>query len=176
MMAKTITVSLADASSTRSLGVCLGQSLPAGSVILLKGDLGSGKTTLVQGIGEGLGITELIVSPTFTLINEYTEGRLPLYHFDLYRTEPEEVAALHPETYWEGVEFALGIVAIEWAERLPYLPPSYVSVCLSYQSGGDRRVDLLGVGEFQLDYLDELATLPQWDSPTEYGFSESENC
>ena len=119
MMAKTIKLSLADAAATRSLGVTLGQFLPPGSVILLKGDLGSGKTTLVQGIGEGLGITEPIVSPTFTLINEYTEGRLPLYHLDLYRLEPVEVTALHLETYWEGVEFPLGIVAIEWAERLP---------------------------------------------------------
>lgn len=163
MMAKIITLFLADPEATRSLGVTLGQSLPNGSVILLKGDLGSGKTTLVQGIGEGLGITESIVSPTFTLINEYTEGRLPLYHFDLYRTEPEEVAALHPETYWEGIEFPLGIVAIEWAERLPYLPQSYMSVCLSYQDDDDagftlreRRVDLLGIGEFQLDYLNEM--------------------
>jgi len=82
----------------------------------------------------------LIVGPTFTLINEYTEDACLCINFDLYRTEPKEVA-LHPETYWEGVEFPLGIVA-EWAERLPYLPPSYMSVCLSYQSGGERRVDL----------------------------------
>ena len=69
---------LADAKATRSLGVELGKSLPASSIILLEGDLGAGKTTLVQGIGEGLGITDAIVSPTFTLINEYTEGRLQI--------------------------------------------------------------------------------------------------
>lgn len=148
-----VTVTLLHAEATRLLGVSLGQSLPAGSVVLLTGDLGSGKTTLVQGIGEGLGITEPIVSPTFTLINEYTEGRLPLYHLDLYRLEPEEVTALHPEIYWEGIEFPLGIMAIEWAERLPYLPPSYLSVCLSYQGDSGRRVDFLGAGEFPLDYL-----------------------
>lgn len=152
----TITLSLTDATATRSLGVTLGQSLPPGSVILLKGDLGSGKTTLVQGIGEGLGITEPIVSPTFTLINEYVEGRLPLYHFDLYRLEPEEVVELHPEIYWEGVEFSLGIVAIEWSERLPYLPLSYISVCLSYQGDGGRQVDLFCVDEVQLDYINEF--------------------
>ncbi len=141
-----INFSLPDVEATRSLGITLGQSLPAGSVILLEGDLGSGKTTLVQGIGEGLGITEPIVSPTFTLINEYTEGRLPLYHLDLYRLQPEEIAALHLETYWEGVEFELGIMAIEWAEKLDYKPPSYLRVCLSSQSECDRRVALLGVG------------------------------
>src|SRR5919199_6139267 len=104
----TTTIFLADTEATRSLGVTLGQSLPAGSVILLEGDLGSGKTTLVQGLGEGLGITNPIVSPTFTLINEYTEGRLPLYHLDLYRLQPAEVEALNPEIYWEGMEVPLG--------------------------------------------------------------------
>ncbi|MBN3962274.1 tRNA (adenosine(37)-N6)-threonylcarbamoyltransferase complex ATPase subunit type 1 TsaE [Nostoc sp. NMS8] len=136
-------VFLADAEATLSLGITLGKSLTPGSVILLKGDLGAGKTTLVQGIGKGLGIVEPIVSPTFTLINEYTEGRLPLYHLDLYRLEPQEVVALNLESYWEGVEFILGIVAIEWAERLPYKPDSYLSVSLTYRDGGTRQVELV---------------------------------
>lgn len=140
-----MTLSLADAQATRSLGINLGQSLSAGSVILLEGDLGSGKTTLVQGIGEGLGITEAIVSPTFTLINEYI-GRLPLYHLDLYRLQPQEVTALNLASYWEGVEFELGIVAIEWAERLDYKPPSYLQICLRYGDDGDRLVNIFSVG------------------------------
>ena len=152
----TITLLLTDATATRSVGVTLGKFLPSGSVILLKGELGSGKTTLVQGMGEGLGITEPIVSPTFTLINEYTEGRLPLYHLDLYRLKLEEVADLHPEIYWEGIEVPLGIVAIEWSERLPYLPSNYTSVCLSYQCDGSRRVDFFYVEEFQLECINEL--------------------
>ncbi|MCX7596819.1 MAG: tRNA (adenosine(37)-N6)-threonylcarbamoyltransferase complex ATPase subunit type 1 TsaE [Fischerella sp.] len=135
-------ISLTDAEATRSLGIILGQCLDAGSVILLEGDLGAGKTTLVQGIGEGLGITELIVSPTFTLINEYTQGRLPLYHLDLYRLEPQEVAALNLETYWEGVEVPPGIVAIEWADRMPYKPPSYLNLCLIHGSGGIRQAEI----------------------------------
>ncbi|WP_250121457.1 tRNA (adenosine(37)-N6)-threonylcarbamoyltransferase complex ATPase subunit type 1 TsaE [Chroococcidiopsis sp. CCMEE 29] len=149
-----INFSLPDVEATRSLGMSLGQSLPAGSVILLEGDLGSGKTTLVQGIGEGLGITEPIVSPTFTLINEY-KGRLPLYHLDLYRLQPEEIAALHLETYWEGVEFELGIMAIEWAEKLDYKPPSYLQVCLSSLGECDRRAALLGVG-VPTDFINQL--------------------
>jgi len=148
MMAKTITLSLAHPEATRSLGITLGQFLSAGSVILLEGDLGSGKTTLVQGIGEGLGITEPIVSPTFTLINEYIEGRLPLYHLDLYRLQPEEATALNLESYWEGVDFPAGIVAIEWAERLEYKPPSYLQVCLRYQGDRDRLAEILSVGGF----------------------------
>jgi len=144
------TIFLADAEATRSLGLSLGQSLPAGSVILLEGDLGAGKTTLVQGIGEGLGITDSIVSPTFTLINEYLEGRLPLYHLDLYRLEPEEVTALNLESYWEGVEFELGIVAIEWAERLSYKPQRYLSICLNYSVDTGRQASLIPVGNFDL--------------------------
>lgn len=156
MMAKNITLSLANAEATRSLGITLGQFLSAGSIISLEGDLGSGKTTLVQGIGQGLGITEPIVSPTFTLINEYTEGRLPLYHLDLYRLQPEEVTALNLESYWEGVDFPLGIVAIEWAERLDYKPPSYLQVYLSYQGDCDRLVDILSVGNFNINSLNIL--------------------
>jgi len=119
-------------------------------VILLEGDLGAGKTTLVQGIGEGLGITDSIVSPTFTLINEYLEGRLPLYHLDLYRLEPEEVTALNLESYWEGIEFELGIVAIEWAERLSYKPQRYLSICLNYSVDTGRQASLIPVGNFDL--------------------------
>ncbi|MBD1807154.1 tRNA (adenosine(37)-N6)-threonylcarbamoyltransferase complex ATPase subunit type 1 TsaE [Microcoleus sp. FACHB-SPT15] len=144
------TIFLADAEATRSLGLSLGQSLPAGSVILLEGDLGAGKTTLVQGIGEGLGITDSIVSPTFTLINEYFEGRLPLYHLDLYRLEPEEVTALNLESYWEGVEFELGIVAIEWAERLSYKPQRYLSICLNYSVDTGRQASLIPAGNFDI--------------------------
>ncbi|MEH1948018.1 MAG: tRNA (adenosine(37)-N6)-threonylcarbamoyltransferase complex ATPase subunit type 1 TsaE [Nostoc sp.] len=133
---------LADTEATLRLGITLGESLTSGSVILLEGDLGAGKTTLVQGIGKGLGITEPIVSPTFTLINEYTEGRFPLYHLDLYRLEPQEVATLNLESYWEGIEVIPGIVAVEWAERLPYKPDSYLSVSLTYGHEGTRQVEL----------------------------------
>lgn len=149
----TIKYSLVGFEQTRSLGTTLGKTLGSGSVIFLEGDLGTGKTTLVQGIGSGLGITEPIVSPTFTLINEYTEGRLPLYHMDLYRLQPQEVAALHLESYWEGLEFPLGIMAIEWADRLEYKPPGYLQIRLSYQGDGDRFVELFPMGDFQIDYL-----------------------
>ncbi|MFN6567074.1 tRNA (adenosine(37)-N6)-threonylcarbamoyltransferase complex ATPase subunit type 1 TsaE [Dendronalium sp. ChiSLP03b] len=133
---------LTDAEATLHLGITLGQTLDAGSVILLEGDLGAGKTTLVQGIGQGLGIIEPIVSPTFTLINEYTEGRLPLYHLDLYRLESQDVVALNLETYWEGFEAIPGIVAIEWAERMPYKPDSYLKVHLTYGDEGTRQAQI----------------------------------
>jgi tRNA threonylcarbamoyladenosine biosynthesis protein TsaE len=134
----TQTIDLVDASATRALGVELGQSLPAGSTILLTGDLGSGKTTLVQGLAVGLGIEAAIVSPTFTIINEYTSGRVPLYHLDLYRLTTAEVDELNLESYWLGLETELGIVAIEWAERLPYLPDNYLQIELTYDANEGR--------------------------------------
>lgn len=156
MVTKPLTISLADAAATHSLGIALGRSLPAGSVMLLEGELGSGKTTLVQGIGKGLGITESIVSPTFTLINEYPEGRLPLYHLDLYRLDSSEVEALGLETYWEGTEVPLGIVAIEWAERLLRRPLSYLQICLTHQADSSRQANVSSAGKFQLDYYELL--------------------
>ena len=139
-------ISLSDATATLKLGLVLGKSLGEGTVILLEGDLGSGKTTLIQGIGEGLGIAEPILSPTFTLINEYTEGRLPLYHFDLYRLSPEEIEAMSPEIYWEGKEVAAGITAIEWAQLLPYKPSNYLEIKLDSSPSG-RVAYLTVVGE-----------------------------
>jgi tRNA threonylcarbamoyladenosine biosynthesis protein TsaE len=127
-------VKLPDANATQQLGMDLGKSLTAGSVLLLTGDLGSGKTTLTQGLAQGLGIVDAIVSPTFTIINEYFSGRLPLYHLDLYRLTSAEVDDLQLESYWLGLETELGIVAIEWAERLSYLPDNYIRIELTYDS------------------------------------------
>lgn len=148
----TLTLCLPDAAATRSLGISLGATLPAGTVILLSGDLGSGKTSLVQGLGEGLGIPDAIESPTFTLINEYLNGRVPLYHFDLYRLDPEHIATLYPEMYWEGLEVEPGIVAIEWAERLPYKPPHYLDIRLTYQDSG-RQAEIIAVEQSIPDAL-----------------------
>ena len=136
---------LPDMEATQQLGITIGETLTAGSVILLEGDLGAGKTTLVQGIGKGLGIIDSIVSPTFTLINEYTEGRIPLYHLDLYRLESQEVIGLNLESYWEGIEVIPGIVAIEWAERMPYLPNSYLKISLNYGENGARQAEIMEV-------------------------------
>ncbi|EFA69512.1 bifunctional alanine racemase/tRNA (adenosine(37)-N6)-threonylcarbamoyltransferase complex ATPase subunit type 1 TsaE [Cylindrospermopsis raciborskii] len=141
---------LQDAKATREFGINLAKTLKLGTVILLQGDLGAGKTTLVQAIGEGLGISDPIVSPTFTLINEYTGGILPLYHLDLYRLEPQDVANLYLENYWEGIDTTPGIVAIEWPERMPYLPHSYLKLILTYEKDNSRYVEIISS-----DYLDK---------------------
>ncbi len=147
---------LPDAVATHNLGITLGQTLTAGSILLLEGELGSGKTTLVQGIGVGLGILTAIDSPTFTLINEYLDGRVPLYHFDLYRLQPSEVRSLQAEIYWEGVEVPPGIVAIEWASHLPDKPTDYLQVSLRHNPDGSRQVDLVMNGIFDPSFLTQL--------------------
>jgi tRNA threonylcarbamoyladenosine biosynthesis protein TsaE len=107
--------------------------------VLLFGDLGAGKTAFVRGLAEGLGIDPVDVSsPTFTIIQEYRGGRVPLLHVDLYRLEPKEVADLGLEELGEHA-----IVAIEWAERLARLPEHPVSVRLTVAAGEEvRHVDV----------------------------------
>lgn len=149
---------LPDEQATHQLGFQLGQWLPAGSVILLHGDLGSGKTTLVQSLGQSLGITEPIVSPTFTLVCEYPEGRIPLYHLDLYRLQPSEVEALYLDAYWEAEEYPPGIVAIEWASRLNHYPPAYLQVHLTTLLTG-RQAQFSAVGAAHQQALQQLQGL-----------------
>jgi tRNA threonylcarbamoyladenosine biosynthesis protein TsaE len=154
MIAQKWEIALPNDAYTRHLGAILGRLLSPGRVLLLQGDLGSGKTTLVQGIGAGLGIPEPIVSPTFILLNEYPEGRIPLYHFDLYRLSSDEVAALQLELYWEGLETTPGIVAIEWPERLAYKPSSYLNIHLTYTPTAARQAAIESVGDFsELNFL-----------------------
>ncbi len=115
---------------TRTFGKYLGRQLRSGDIIALTGELGSGKTTLTQGIGWGLGIPRDIYvnSPSFVLIREYSEGRLPLYHMDLFRLDGEEAfLQLGCEEYLYGK----GVTVIEWAENLGRHFPDK---CLKIQS------------------------------------------
>ena len=120
---------------TRAVAVKLARELAAGSVLLLSGDLGAGKTAFVRGLADGLGInTDEVTSPTFTLVHEYRGGRLPLIHVDLYRLDRADL----DEIGLDEDLAAQGVVAIEWAERLARRIPGAVSVKIKDQ-GGDRR-------------------------------------
>lgn len=100
---------------TETLGEQWGREAQPGLVIALSGDLGAGKTQLVKGLARGLGITARVHSPTFTLVNEYTGGRLRLFHLDLYRLEThEQILSAGLEEYWQPD----GVAVIEWAERV----------------------------------------------------------
>jgi tRNA threonylcarbamoyladenosine biosynthesis protein TsaE len=103
------------ADETLALGEAWGRAAAAGLVIGLTGDLGAGKTQLAKGIARGLGITGRVHSPTFTLVNEYTGGRLPMFHVDLYRLPgAKEIAGAGLEEYFQPA----GVSVIEWVERL----------------------------------------------------------
>ena len=118
---------------TMELGASLAESLAPGSVVLLEGELGAGKTAFVRGLANGLGAPEEDVSsPTFTLVQEY-RGRLPLLHADLYRISGEEADDLGLDELGRD-----GIVAIEWAAKLPRKPAGAVEVLIE-DLGGDRR-------------------------------------
>ncbi len=139
---------------TQAIATQLANLVTAGMIILLNGNLGSGKTTFMQAFGRALGISSTIASPTFTLIDEYTEGRLPLYHIDLYRLEPFQVPSLHLEEYWRGEDFPLGVVAIEWASKLPNIPPHHLKINLSIPNDSEASQDF--TEDKDEDYLEYL--------------------
>lgn len=156
MAQRSLTVKLLTAEATRSLGYRLGEWCPAGTVLLLSGDLGSGKTTLVQGLGAGLGIADPISSPTFTLINEYLEGRIPLYHVDLYRLEPSQVSSLELESYGNELEVTPGILAIEWSERMTDYPRGAIQLRLEHGPGGGRQATVTAAEHDQMVFLEQV--------------------
>lgn len=125
------------AEATEKLGIEIGKRAVNGDIIALRGELGSGKTALTRGIAGGLGVTEEITSPTFSLM-EIHEGEKILYHFDLYRIEDDrEFNNLCFEEYWEND----GVSVIEWAERAgSRLPERRIDINIDYISSTERRI------------------------------------
>lgn len=108
---------------TRKLGFNIGRNAKSGDIYCLKGDLGVGKTVFTKGFAEGLGINDHITSPTFTIVNEYKSGRLPFYHFDVYRIGcPDEMYDIGYEEYF----FSNGVCLVEWAELIEEVLPENV--------------------------------------------------
>jgi len=139
---------------TMALGAELGRGATAGLTVLLTGDLGAGKTVFAKGIARGLGIDPAeVVSPTFVLCREYT-GRLPLYHFDLYRLgSADEVYEIGWQEYTEG----RGVVVVEWPERLAELTPAdALTVTMKKQGEHTRRLEIRAGGEESGYCLDQL--------------------
>ena len=127
---------------TQEIGVRIGAQLSPGDVVALIGDLGVGKTCLTQGIARGVGLyqDQTVNSPSYILINEY-EGKIPIYHIDLYRLERlEDIVALGLEDYLEGD----GICVIEWADRMgELLPESHIQVIITAEDEFTRTIELL---------------------------------
>ncbi len=125
---------------TQEVGKRLGGALPSGSVIALSGSLGAGKTVLVKGVAKALGITEAIVSPTFTLVQEY-EGSVPLYHLDLYRLSGEdEFESMGGEDFL----YSNGLTFIEWSEKIESMLPEntiYINITITPDLSRDIQLE-----------------------------------
>ena len=132
---------------TRALGRRLARQLCAGDVLLLWGNLGAGKSEMTRGIAEGLGVAGPVTSPSFTIMNMYDDGRVPLYHFDWYRLESAE------ELYEMGMEEYLGgdgVAVVEWPSQCPEaIPETHLAVHLTPVGDNERDVTFTPMGEFR---------------------------
>jgi len=148
-------------SGTRALGQAIGALAQPGDVLLLSGELGTGKTCLVRGIAAGIGAPANAFSPSFVLVREY-KGRLTLYHMDFYRLDnTEEIADLGIDDYLDGD----GLCAIEWAERAKsLLPAEHLAVYLSYDPElPDARTVVLSASGKRYNYLVALLRQQTWE-------------
>lgn len=142
-------------SDTVKIGKLIARHLKAQDIICLFGELGCGKTVLTKGIGQGLGIARTkINSPSFVLLRQYTQARLPFYHFDLYRLKkPQDILSLGYEEYL----YAEGAVVIEWADRLKYLlPKEYLKVELFIRSDTQRLLEFSAYGAHYNELLERI--------------------
>ena len=151
------------ADETKEIGRAIGAAVEAGTLALLIGQLGAGKTTLTQGIADGLGVTAYTKSPSFVLVNEY-QGRLPLFHMDLYRIDD-------PAEAWElGLDDYLGrdgVLAVEWADRATSIfPDDRLEIRIEYLSDTERRLTVTANGPLSAQALDGL---PQTEIPSPRG-------
>ena len=132
---------------TRALGRQLAAQLHPGDVLLLYGDLGAGKSEFTRGIAEGLGVTCPVTSPSFTILNVYDEGRVPLYHFDWYRLESAE------ELYEMGMDEYLGgdgVAVVEWPTQCPEaIPETHLAVHITPVGESEREVTFVPMGNFR---------------------------
>jgi len=146
-----------DESETARLGAALAEVLPSGTVIAVTGTLGAGKTRLIQAVAAALGVPPgNVTSPTFVLVNEYTGGRMPIYHFDTYRLKDEdEFLELGPEEYFDSN----GLVFIEWADRVAeFLPDERLEIEIEVTGETQRRISIRGTSPQLEDLVTQLAT------------------
>jgi tRNA threonylcarbamoyladenosine biosynthesis protein TsaE len=140
--------------STRDLGRATAAVCRPGDVIALIGDVGAGKTTYAQGIGEGLGVGSQVTSSTFVMIRQYEGGELDLYHVDLYRLDSlEEAQSLDLDEHLYGE----GVTVLEWADKFPsILPDQYLCVSIDYSGPERRTISVEGIGQRGRAMAEEL--------------------
>ena len=128
---------------TEALGRALAQHLTPGTVVAFTGDLGAGKTAFVRGMAQGLGIAQRVTSPTFAIVNEYEGGRLPLFHFDMYRLNSADDLF---DIGWEDYLSRGGVCAVEWSENvMDALPEDTVWVRIAREGDTGRSITIKGV-------------------------------
>ena len=126
---------------TEAVGEALGKFLKPGAVIAYRGDLGAGKTAFTRGLARGLGIAETVTSPTYTIVNEYLSGRLPLFHFDMYRLgSSDELFDIGWEDYLERG----GVCAVEWSENVADAMEDAITVTIEKCGEDSRKIILEG--------------------------------
>ena len=126
---------------TEKIGAALGKILKPGTVIAYRGDLGAGKTAFTRGLARGLGCTDLVTSPTYTIVNEYLGGRLPLFHFDMYRLASSDDLW---DIGWEDYLDRNGICAVEWSENVEDAMEGAVSITIEKLGEDTRRITIEG--------------------------------
>ena len=126
---------------TEKLGFSLAQKLQPGTVIAYRGDLGAGKTAFTRGIARGLGITDSVTSPTYTIVNEYLTGKMPLFHFDMYRLHSADDLF---DIGWEDYLERGGICAVEWSENVEEAMEDAVFVTIEKLGDTARKITILG--------------------------------
>ncbi len=160
-MTQTITFDSHSLSDTQKLGAVLEELLPDGAVVSLLGALGAGKTALVRAIASAGGENpQDVSSPTFVLIQEYTAGRRPIYHFDAYRiADDDEFLELGPEEYFDSN----GVTFVEWADRvINCLPESYIQISVEHTGDASRRYKITIIGDQYRDFLKNLTDYPDF--------------
>ena len=130
---------------TEKIGAALAQKLNAGTVIAYRGDLGAGKTAFTRGLARGLGYRESVTSPTYTIVNEYLGGRLPLFHFDMYRLGSADDLW---DIGWEDYLDRGGVCAVEWSENVQEAMEGAISVSIAKLDENTRRVTIEGGDTF----------------------------
>ena len=126
---------------TEAVGEALAKTLRPGTVLAFRGDLGAGKTAFTRGLGRGLGCTERVTSPTYTIVNEYTSGRLPLFHFDMYRLRSSEDLF---DIGWEDYLDRGGVCAVEWSENVADALDGAIWITIEKTGENSRRITIEG--------------------------------
>ena len=126
---------------TEKVGAALGNILKPGTVIAYRGDLGAGKTAFTRGLARGLGSKEMVTSPTYTIVNEYLGGRLPLFHFDMYRLASSDDLW---DIGWEDYLDRNGVCAVEWSENVADAMENPISITIEKLGEDSRRITIEG--------------------------------